>query len=122
LYGLKVLEVLSKGNVDRYNDLLSRINEGPKADLRERSAFWDRMKSSVLGAVSRRSFSAYLRANRVSGGIKNFDEDVALIIAYYLKYPQRQLPGANQPPSADNDLPRSQPEPSPTAERTPNTF
>jgi len=122
LYGLKVLEVLSKGNVERYNDLLSRINEGPKADMRERSAFWERMKSSALGAVSRRVFSAYLRANRVSGGIKNFDEDVALIIAYYLKYPQRQLPGANQPPGADNELPRSQPEPTPQAGRTPETF
>jgi len=122
LYGLKVLGVLSRGNIDRYNDLLSRINDGPKADLRERSAFWERMKTSVLSAVSRRTFSGYLRANRVSGGIKNYDEDVALIIGYYLKYPQRQLPGAEPPPSADTELPRSQPEQTPQAERTPNTF
>lgn len=100
LYGLKVMEVLTKGNLDRYNDLLSRINEGPRADLRERLAFWERMKNSVLGAASRRTFSAYLRVNRVSGGIKNYDEDVPLIIGYYLKYPQRQLPIADQPPGA----------------------
>ncbi len=94
LYGLKVLSVLSKGNLDRFNELRSRVNEGPQADIREREAFWERMKSSTMGAVSRRIFSAYLRVNRVSGGIKNFDEDVPLIIGYYLKYPQRQLPNA----------------------------
>jgi hypothetical protein len=119
LYGLKVLEVLSKGNVDRYNDLYSRINEGPKADLRERSAFWERMRSSALGAASRRIFSAYLRANRVHGGIKNYDEDVPLIIGYYLKYPQRQLPSGDQSPTAGAASPEIPPEPSPTAARSP---
>ena len=122
LYGLKVLEMLSKGNVDRYNDLLSRIGEGPKADRRERTQFWERMKSSVLGPASRRIFSAYLRVNRVPGGVKNYDEDVPLIIGYYMKYPQRRLPSADQPPSADAVSPETQPEPPSTAERTPNTF
>jgi hypothetical protein len=119
LYGLKVLEVLSKGNVDRYNDLLSRINDGPRADLRARSEFWEGAKSSTLSALSRRTFSAYLRANRVHGGVKNFDEDVPLIIGYYLKFPQRQLPGADQPQGAGS--PESQPA-QPTAERSPDTF
>jgi hypothetical protein len=119
LYGLKVLEVLSKGNVDRYNDLLSRINEGPKADLRERSAFWERMRSSALGAASRRVFSAYLRANRVPGGVKSNDEDVPLIIGYYLKFPQRQLPTGDQTPTAGAATPEIPPEPSPTAAASP---
>jgi hypothetical protein len=124
LYGLKVLEVLLKGNQDRYNDLLSRISEGPKADLRERSTFWERMKSSVLGAASRRTFSAYLRVNRVSGGVKNYDEDVPLIIGYYLKYkyPQRQLPDADQSMIEGSASPESQPAPPPIAERSPDTF
>src|SRR6185369_14752603 len=93
LYGLKILETLSKGNPDRFNELLSRIGEGPKTDLRERSAFWERMQTSTLSAASRRLFSIYLRANRVHGGVKNYDEDVPLIINYYLKFPQRQVPG-----------------------------
>jgi hypothetical protein len=118
LYGLKVLDALSKGNVDRHSD----INEGPKADIRERSQFWERMKNPALSALSRRIFSAYLRVNRVSGGIKNYDEDVPLIIGYYLKYPQRQQPGEDQPPNADAAPPETQPEPSPAAERTPSTF
>jgi hypothetical protein len=122
LHGLKVLETLSKGNMDRYNDLLSRIGDGPRADLRARSEFWDAMKYSALGAVARRSFSAYLRANRVHGGVKNYDEDVALIIGYYLKYPQRQLPSADQPPDTDAETLESQPEATPQPERTPTTF
>ncbi|MGH9769528.1 MAG: DUF3810 domain-containing protein [Blastocatellia bacterium] len=122
LHGLKVLDALSKGNLDRYNELLSRVSEGPKTDLRERAAFWERMKSSALGAVSRRTFSAYLRVNRVPGGIKNFDEDVALIMSYYLKFPQRQLPSADQPPSADTEFQQRLPEPSPQPTRSPETF
>ena len=117
LYGLKVLEALSKGNVDRYNELLSRINEGPRADLRARSEFWEETKSPTLSALSRRTFSAYLRVNRIHGGVKNFDEDVPLIIGYYLKFPQRQSPGADQSPSAGAD--QSAP---PVTERSPDTF
>jgi hypothetical protein len=119
LYGLKVLEVLSKGNVDRYNDLLSRVNDGPRTDLRARSEFWEGIKSPTLSAISRRVFSAYLRVNRVHGGVKNFDEDVPLIIGYYLKDPQRQQPGADQPPVAGS--PENQPA-QPIAERSPDTF
>jgi len=122
MYGLKVLGVLSKGNLDRYNELRSRINDGPQADLRERDAFWERMKNPALGAAARRIFSAYLRVNRVPGGIKNFDEDVPLIIGYYLKFPQRQLPNTDQPPTADVGTPESLPAPTPQAERTPNAF
>jgi len=119
LYGLKVLEVLSKGNVDRYNDLLSRVNDGPRTDLRARSEFWEGTKSPTLSAISRRIFSAYLRVNRVHGGVKNFDEDVPLIIGYYLKFPQRIQPGADQPQGAGST--ENQPA-QPTAERSPDTL
>ncbi|MCI0392904.1 MAG: DUF3810 domain-containing protein [Acidobacteria bacterium] len=122
LYGLKVLSVLSSGNLDRFNELRSRINEGPQADIREREAFWERMKSSTLGGVARRTFSAYLRINRVPRGIKNFDEDVPLIIGYYLKYPQRQLPNADQSPTAGAGIPEILPQPTPTVERPSSTF
>jgi len=121
VYGLKVLDVLSKGNVDRYND----INEGPKADLRERTQFWERTQSSVLNALSRRIFSAYLRANRVSGGIKNLDEDVPLIVGYYLKNPQSQPAsgaGMDQFPNEGAEFPESQAQPSPAPARGPSAF
>ncbi len=115
LHGLKVLETLAKVNVDRYNGLLSDIREGPRKDLNARAEFWDSVKNSFLGAVARRTFSGYLRANRVHGGIKNFDEDVALIIGFYLKYPQRQLPGADTGTPAAETQPTPQPEPTPTS-------
>jgi hypothetical protein len=66
--------------------------------------------------VARRTFSAYLRANRVPRGIKNYDEDVALIIGYYLKYPERQAPSTNTAP------PPAEPSPTPTPEQPPNPF
>jgi hypothetical protein len=107
LHGLRVLEVLKKGNQQRYEELLSRLGEGPAADMRARAEFWDRMKSSALAPVARRVFSGYLRANRVPGGIKNYDEDVALIIGYYLRYPERQTP--NNTPETTT----AEPEPTP---------
>jgi hypothetical protein len=122
VYGLKVLDALPKGNVDRYGD----INDGPRSDLTARAQFWDRTESPTLHALSRRVFSAYLRANRVSGGVKNLDEDVPLIIGYYLKYPQRQpADGANgsdadQTPSAGAASPEIESSPPPAAVRTPN--
>lgn len=119
LYGLKVLEALSKGSPDRYEDWLSRLNEGPKSDLRERSEFWGNVKNSALGGVSRRTFSAYLRANRVHGGIKNYDEDVPLIISYYLKSPPRPALDADQPPYADAEPLEEPPD---RQERPPDTF
>jgi hypothetical protein len=125
LYGLKILETLSKGNPDRFNELLSRIGEGPKTDIRERSAFWERMQTSVLSAGARRIFSIYLRANRVHGGVKNYDEDVSLIINYYLKYPQRQLPvpgPTDQSPTIDSASPRAMPDMTPQPERSPDTL
>ncbi len=110
LYGLKVLDALARASPDQYDALITRIGEGPQADLRDRAEFWGRMKSSFLGTVARRTFSGYLRANRVPGGIKNFDEDVALIIGYYLKYPERQMP------NADPESPSPEPSPTPRME------
>jgi hypothetical protein len=122
LYGLKVLDALSKGNLGGDNNLFSRVNEGPQADLRERRQFWERMRNSLLAPVSRRVFSAYLRSNRVSGGIKNYDEDVPLIIGYYLKDPQRQLPAGEESMDGEDEPLEAQPEPSPAVERPPQTF
>jgi hypothetical protein len=121
VYGLKVLDALPKGNVDRYSD----INDGPKADLAARAQFWDRTQSSTLHAVSRRVFSAYLRVNRVSGGVKNLDEDVPLIIGYYLKYPQRQPAdgaGMDQTPTTGAASPDTESAPPPAVVKTPNTL
>jgi hypothetical protein len=114
VHGLRVLESLSKGNVDRYSDLISRIQPGPMSDIRARAEFWGRVQSSTMSAIARRTFSGYLRANRVPRGIKNYDEDVLLIIGYYLRFPQRQVPSATTEPAA--------PLPTPTPEQSLGPF
>ena len=90
LYGLKILGTLARGNIDWYSGLLDHINDGPQTDIRERSAFRKRVETSAMSAMARRVFSAFLLANGVDGGLKNYDEDVSLIISYYLKYPSLQ--------------------------------
>lgn len=118
VYGLKVLDALSRGSVDRSSD----INDGPKADLAKRTQFWERMQSPILAALSRRVFSVYLRANRVSGGVKNMNEDVPLIIGYYLKNPQRQQLDADQRPIDGSASPETESAPPPTTMKTPSTL
>ncbi|HEY8462175.1 MAG TPA: DUF3810 domain-containing protein [Blastocatellia bacterium] len=119
VYGLKVLDALSKANgVDRSSD----INDGPRADLAKRTQFWERTQSPALAALSRRIFSAYLRANRVSGGIKNMDEDVPLIIGYYLKNPQRQLFDEDQTQIDDFASPETELTSPPAPTRPPSTL
>jgi len=113
LHGLKLFETMAKGNSELFAELLSRIGDGPRRDMRARADFWGSAKSTVMGTVARRTFSGYLRANRVPGGIKNYDEDVALIIGYYLKYPQRQAPATTP------EGPRLEPEPTPGVTPTP---
>ena len=118
LYGLKVLEVLSKGNVDRYNDLLSRVNDGPRTvPRRARSSGRDKESDAERHFAPR--FSAYLRVNRVHGGVKNFDEDVPLIIGYYLKRPA--TPPARRGPAPGHGSLEIQPA-QPTAEQSPDTL
>jgi hypothetical protein len=119
VYGLKVLDALSKANnVDRSSD----INDGPRADLAKRTQFWERAQNPFLAALSRRIFSVYLRANRVSGGIKNMSEDVPLIIGYYLKNPQRQRLDADQGPVEGSAFPENESASPPTTVKTPSTL
>src|SRR5262245_52470818 len=78
VHALRVLDPLSKGDLAKYQELYSRINAGPRTDLRIRQEFWGTSKSTYFGPMSRRLFDMYLRANRVEGGVKNIDEDIHL--------------------------------------------
>ena len=48
------------------------------------------MKYPEANELATLVIGSYLRLNRVTGGVGNYDEDVPLIIAYYLKNPSRQ--------------------------------
>lgn len=77
-----------------YKSLFARIGEGPRQDLRARAAFWARYQGAARAAAERVNDS-YLKANRISSGTRNYSEDIALIVGYYLKQAQN-APGTNQ--------------------------
>ncbi len=110
MHALRLLEPMEKADRARYLDHLSRLTPGAQTDLRVRSDFWGSEKSTYLGPVSRRIFDMYLRANRVQGGVKNYDEDIYLMTSYFLK---------NLNPLAPTELPPQGPA-SPTPTPTPD--
>ncbi len=83
----RVMNVLATTNEDEYRALTARIGAGARVDLQTRAAFWQMRESRVLGEVARKTNNTYLRANRVRSGIANYDEVTALIINYFLTYP-----------------------------------
>lgn len=83
----RVMNVLATTNEAEYRTLLTRIGQGARTDLQVRAAFWQMRESRVLGEVARKTNNTYLKANRVRSGIANYDEVTALIINYFLTYP-----------------------------------
>lgn len=79
---LKVIYVLAASAPGLYEEI-PILGEGPRADLRARSAFWARYAGRA-SQVSHRINDSYLRVNHVASGEQNYSEDVALIVGYYL--------------------------------------
>jgi hypothetical protein len=92
----RVMNVLAKTNEEQYRLLAARISQGARGDLQARAAFWQQREDRVLGAIARKSNDTYLRANRVRSGIANYDEVTALIVNYFISYPNggRERPAA----------------------------
>jgi len=84
LHSLIVLNALRGMAPGLYGDTVRLLGEGPRADLRNSAAFWNRYRSATLTRVASRTNDAYLRANRIQSGIKNYDEVTRLIVGYYL--------------------------------------
>jgi hypothetical protein len=83
LNALKVVGSFVASDPDYYRGLLARVGEGPRNDLRARAAFWGRYQGTarvLAGKVN----NSYLKANRIGSGLESYEEDVALIVAYYL--------------------------------------
>src|SRR5205085_10875900 len=83
----RVMNVLATTNQEQYRLLAARISQGARADLQARAAFWQQREDRGLGAIARKSNATYLRANHVRSGIANYDEVTALIINYFINYP-----------------------------------
>jgi hypothetical protein len=91
LNGLRVVNELKVSAPERYRVVRETLGDGPRADLKTRSAFWARFQGRA-SEVSSRINNSYLRANNVPGGTRSYSEDVALIISYYLQRSQLTKP------------------------------
>jgi hypothetical protein len=88
LRGLRVLSALRpQVTPERYREIVTALGAGPLQDARASAEFWDRSRNRTLSSVAERTNDAYLQANRVRSGIRNYGEVTALIIGYYLTYP-----------------------------------
>src|SRR5678815_329701 len=86
--GLRVLAPLrSSVSDDRYREIVAVLKEGPRNDLRASNDFWRNARSEFFGRAAERANDSYLRANRVTSGVKNYGEVVSLILRYYVTYP-----------------------------------
>ena len=83
LNSLSVLGALACVAPERYRELVDALDTGPRADLKARSQFWLRHRGRVSG-WGHQINDAYLRANRIRSGVRNYNDAVSLIIGYYL--------------------------------------
>jgi hypothetical protein len=84
LHSLKVLTALRGIAPDLYGETVRLLGEGPRADLVASAAFWNQNRSETLTRVASKTNDAYLKANRIQSGIRNYDEVTQLIVGYYL--------------------------------------
>jgi hypothetical protein len=83
LNALKVVGAGISSDPAFYKTLFERIGDGPRKDLRARAAFWARTQGPAR-IMAHRVNNSYLKANRIESGTRNYSEDIALIIGYYL--------------------------------------
>jgi len=82
LHGVRVLGVIEHADAGRYRD---SVAPGPSADLDASAQFWGEFSGPDFRSISARVMQAYLRLNGVSEGIESYQNDIPLIIGYYLK-------------------------------------
>jgi hypothetical protein len=66
-----------------YKDISKTIGAGPNNDLHTRAVFWARYEGPARNVAGKLNDS-YLKANRIESGTRNYSEDIALIVGYYL--------------------------------------
>jgi hypothetical protein len=78
LYFLNDAEKLSD-----YKTLLSKIDKAVINDLRFRFDYYNKLQNKILEKLSSAANDAYLKANHIKTGIKNYNHVVALAIGWY---------------------------------------
>ncbi|MFD0861327.1 DUF3810 domain-containing protein [Sungkyunkwania multivorans] len=69
-------------DLEEYQRLSERINEGIKKNYREVTAFW-RSYENPAEPIFKKSFDTYLKANSQEKGIESYSYIVALLVNYY---------------------------------------
>ncbi len=77
----QLLSALSRHDRDRARELAGRRLPGVERDLRAASEYWQQFEGRTSRAT-RSMNNAYLRTNRVPGGILSYNRSVELLIAY----------------------------------------
>jgi hypothetical protein len=94
-HGLGIVAELWKLAPDEARQVYRQIGPGPRADLEAEYRFWSRYQGRAQ-ALSYNLNNAYLKANRIRSGTRNYNEAVALMIGYYLKHPPPVSTSAGQ--------------------------
>ena len=95
IQGAKVLEVLERSGIGKYQENLGEV---PRRHISQRQSGADGMIGSFTASLVDQLFNLHLRVNRVVQGAKSADGDVDLIVAFYLTYkktPTSQFPGGS---------------------------
>jgi hypothetical protein len=107
LHGVTVLGYIERGAVGRYRE---KLDAGPTADLEDSGRFWENTRSSSLHGLAMWGLNIFLRLNGVRRGVSSYDEDIPLIVGYYLKYPGGRMSTDGQSPDSPQDSPPENPQ------------
>jgi hypothetical protein len=66
-----------------YGTIIKKIDEHVISDLRFRRAYYEKQQNKTLEKVSSAANDAYLKANNIKTGIRNYDQVVTLAISWY---------------------------------------
>ncbi len=81
LHGARILDYLDRSRIGRFSEMIS---EEPRADLQRIRSSGNSLTASYLGRVTNMIFDVHLRVNQVVNGLGSIDDDIPLIIDYYL--------------------------------------
>lgn len=70
-------------NLPDYRDYLAKINSNVMKDLMNREKYYDGLRNKRLEKVQTAANDVYLKTQNIEKGIKNYDQVVALTIAWY---------------------------------------
>ena len=66
-----------------YKDYIEKIDKPVILDLRSRHRYYEALENKTLDKAQTAANDLYLKSNHIEGGVKNYNQVVALVISYY---------------------------------------